>query len=138
MRRYLLDTGAASDYIYRRQGVYERAKEEALRGNRIGICGHVLAELWYGIELSSTRERNAERLRRTLPDLVVWPFDIAAAEEYGRLAAQLRRLGRPMQTFDILIAAVALRMGNTTVVSSDSDLNAVPELIVENWAQQPE
>ncbi len=135
MRRYLLDTGAASDYVHRRRGVYERAKEEALRGNRIGICGHVLAELWYGIEYSSTRERNAERLRRILPDLVVWPFDIPAAEEYGRLAAELRRLGRSMQSIDILIAAVALRMRNTTVVSSDSDLQAVPGLKVENWEQ---
>jgi tRNA(fMet)-specific endonuclease VapC len=35
---------------------------------------------------------------------------------------------------DMLIAAIALSLGNTTVVSSDSDLTAVPGLKVENWA----
>ncbi len=31
------------------------------------------------------------------------------------------------------IAAIALSMGNTTVVSADIDLTAVPGLAVENW-----
>lgn len=57
----------------------------------------VLAELWYGVENSSSRERNAERLRRVLPDLVIWPLTEPAAEEYGRIAAELRRAGRPLQ-----------------------------------------
>lgn len=39
-----------------------------------------------------------------------------------------------MQVIDIMIAAVALTLGNCTVVSKDSDLSAVPGLAVENWA----
>jgi tRNA(fMet)-specific endonuclease VapC len=35
---------------------------------------------------------------------------------------------------DLQIAAIALSMGNTLVVTSDSDLAAVPGLIVEDWA----
>jgi tRNA(fMet)-specific endonuclease VapC len=50
------------------------------------------------------------------------------------IAATLRRAGRPMQTVDMMIAAIALSLGNCTVVSSDSDLSAVPRLDVENWA----
>jgi tRNA(fMet)-specific endonuclease VapC len=69
-----------------------------------------------------------------LPDLVVWPFDISAAEEFGRIATELRRLGRPMQQIDIQVAAIARSLGNTTIVSKDSDLAAVPRLSVENWA----
>ena len=133
MKRCLLDTGIAGDYLYRRHGVYERAKEEAKQGNRIGICGPVLGELWYGVEFSSSRDKNAKHLRRWLPDLVVWPFDIPAAEEFGRLAAELRRIGRPIGKIDIQVAAIALSMGNTIVVSADSDLAAVPGLTVENW-----
>jgi tRNA(fMet)-specific endonuclease VapC len=136
MKRYLLDTGIASDYLNRRHGVYERAREEMARGNRVGIGIPVLAELWYGVEYSSTRERNAERLRRGLADLVVWPFEQAAAEEYGRLRAELRRMGRAMQVPDVMIAAIALSLGKTTVVSKDSDLSAVPGLDVENWATE--
>src|SRR4051794_7583139 len=112
MRRYLLDTGIAGDFVHHRRGVYERARQEVQRGNRIGICPPVLGELWDGVEYSATRERNSVRLRQMLADLILWPYDQPAAEAYGRLAAELRRLGRPMQQIDIQIAAVALSLGN--------------------------
>ena len=134
MRRFLLDTGIAGDYLDHRRGVFERAREEVARGNRIGIGMPVLAELWFGVELSTTRDRNVEQLRRALPTLKVWPFTEQAAEEYGRLAAVLRRAGRTIGHMDVMIAAIALSLGNTTVVSADSDLAAVPGLTVENWA----
>jgi tRNA(fMet)-specific endonuclease VapC len=93
-----------------------------------------VAELFYGVEFSSTRDENLRRLRRALSGVRCWPLDRVAAEEYGRLAAELRRIGRPMQQIDIMIAAIALSLGNCTVVSADSDLAAVPGLTVENWA----
>ena len=64
----------------------------------------------------------------------LWPFDREAAEEYGRLAAHRRRTGRPMQVIDMQLAAVALSLGSTAVVTTDSDLSAVPGLAVENSA----
>ena len=134
MTRYLLDTGSAGDYINRRSGVYERARQAVVDGHRVGIGLPVLAELWYGVENSSTRDRNAERLRRVLPDLIVWPLTEQAAEGYGRIATELRRTGRPIGKIDMLIAAIVLSLGTTTVVSADSDLTAVPGLTVEKWA----
>jgi tRNA(fMet)-specific endonuclease VapC len=94
----------------------------------------VLGEIVGGVEASATRDANWDALCRGLALLVLWPYDSAAAWEYGRLYAELRRLGRPMQQIDIQIAAIALTLGNCTVVSSDSDLTAVPGLTVENWA----
>jgi tRNA(fMet)-specific endonuclease VapC len=134
MTRFLLDTGIAGHYIAHRRGVFEKAREEVARGNRVGIGMPVLAELWYGVELSSTRDRNSQQLRRALPTLKVWPFTEEAAEEYGRICAHLKRLGRPIGRIDIQIAAIALSLGNTTVVSADNDLTVVPGLPVENWA----
>ncbi len=134
MMRYLLDTGVAQDFINYRRGVRERVDEERHQGHRIGICVPVLGELWAGIEGSSSRDRNEIRLRRALSRLVVWPYTDEAAAYFGRIFAELRRIGRPMQQVDIQIAAIALSLGNCTVVSADSDLAAVPGLTVENWA----
>ncbi len=126
--------GSAGDYAFRRLGVFERARRESLSGHKIGIAIPVLAELHFGIELSASRERNLQKLRGALATLTVWPFTEAAAEEYGRLAAELRRIGRPMQQVDIMIAAIARTLGDCVVVSKDSDLAAVPGLKVENWS----
>lgn len=134
MKRYLLDTGIAQDFINHRNGVFDRADLERHRGYRIGICVPVLGELWSGVEGSVSRQRNLQLLRVGLARMVVWPYTSAAAEEFGRLFVELRRMGRPMQQIDVQIAAIALSMGNTIVVSRDSDLAAVPGLTVENWA----
>lgn len=137
MRRYLMDTGSASDYANRRAGVPDRVREHLSAGDRVGIGTPVLGELLAGIEMSASRQRNLDRLRHTIGSLVVWPFDQQAAREYGRLFAALRRIGRPMQQIDVQIAALAFSLGNCIVVTKDSDLSAVPGLSVENWSDAP-
>jgi tRNA(fMet)-specific endonuclease VapC len=84
--------------------------------------------------LSDSRDANRPVVARGLKGVIVWPYDMRAAQEFGRLAAELRRTGRPMQQIDIQLAAVARTLDDCTVVSSDSDLLAVPGLTVENWA----
>lgn len=134
MKRYLLDSGIMSDFVNRRHGVPEKVREAQLVGSRIGTCIPVVAELFFGVELSSTRDENLRRLHRALSGIVCWPLDRGAAEEYGRLAADLRRAGRTIQQIDIMVAAIARTLGQCPVVSTDSDFAAVPGLTVENWA----
>lgn len=134
MMRYLLDTGIAQDFINHRNGVRERADLVRYQGCRIGICTPVLGELWSGVEGSVSRERNLRLLRSALSRLVVWPYTNEAAQQFGRVFAELRRTGRPMQQIDIMVAAVAFSLGGCTVVSHDTDLTAVPGLTVQNWA----
>ncbi len=133
MRRFLLDTVIAGDFIDRPRGVQELAQHEVARGNLVGIGFPVLAELVYGLEQSASRDRNMQRLRTALSAWRVWPFDNKAAFEYCRLA-ELKRIGRPMQQVDIMIAVIAFSLGNCTVVTADSDLAEVPGLPVENRA----
>jgi tRNA(fMet)-specific endonuclease VapC len=133
MRRYLLDTNTAGDFIQKRGEVPERAREARRKGGRIGIGIPVLAELYYGVEFSASRDKNLQRLRQAQSGLIIWPFDEKAAAEFGRLRAELRRRGRPMQVIDIMIAAIANTLGNCRIVSADSDFVAIQGLAVENW-----
>ncbi len=135
MRRYLLDTNAMGDFINRRRGVDERARECRAAGARIGTCTPVIGELYFGIEFSRSRDENHERLGRALAGVTCWAYTREAAERYGILASELRRAGRPMQQVDIQVAAIALTLGRCTVVSEDSDLFDVPGLSVECWAR---
>lgn len=134
MRRYLLDTGIAQDYQEGRRGVRDKANVQRKLGHRIGICVPVLGELWSGVEGSASRDVNERRLLNALARLIVWPYSDEAAREYGRLFAELRRAGRPMQQIDIQIGAIARTLPHCVIVSSDSDLLAIPGAIIENWA----
>lgn len=134
MRRYLLDTGVMGDFLSKRRGVDERVRDARRRGDRIGIGIPTYGELVAGFECSSSRDRNLQRLRRALARTVGWPFNVEAADEYGRIYAELRRLGRTIGQIDMQIAAIARSLGNCTVVSRDSDFAAVPNLSVEDWS----
>lgn len=85
-------------------------------------------------EKSHHPDESVAELDLGLPDYVVWPFDVDAAKRFGRIKATLKRKGITMQDADLQLAAVALTLGNCTVVSTDSDLTRVPGLAVENWA----
>jgi len=131
-RRYLLDSNAASDYFNRRRGVDVKGREAIHRGAILGTCDPVVGELFYGVENSATRDFNLRKLRKDLKSLKIWPFTRAAAEEYGRIAAHLKRTGRQIQVIDMQLAAIALILGHCVVVTADSDLSVVPGLTVEN------
>jgi tRNA(fMet)-specific endonuclease VapC len=133
MKRFLLDTGIAGEFVNRGHGVYERARKETTKGNRVGICMPVLGELAHGVEGSRSRDRNMRSLRMALPAWTIWPFDDQTAFEYGRIAAHLKRVGRPMQQVDMMVAAIALTLGRCTVVTVDTDFAAVPRLSIETW-----
>jgi tRNA(fMet)-specific endonuclease VapC len=137
MTRYLLDSGILGDYASRKFGISERVRAEKLRGNVVGTCTPVLGEVLSGLERSATRDRNMQRLWVALPSLMLWSFDHVAASEYGRLDAELHRIGRLMQPIDVMAAAVARVLGNCVVVTVDGDLSAVPGLKVENWRVPP-
>jgi tRNA(fMet)-specific endonuclease VapC len=111
MKRFLLDTGILSDFINHRRGVDARVQQAKQQGARIGTCMPVVAELFGGIELSVTKEKNLKRLKTSLARIVCWPFNRAGAEEFGRIYADLQRRGRLIGPIDMQIAAIALSLG---------------------------
>lgn len=137
IRRYILDSGPAFDYLFRRKGIHLRVDQLRLRGFRIGIGLPTLGEIAAGIERSASRDKSWLIAKRYLNAFVLWPFNKPAALEYGIIHGELQRLGRPMQNIDIMIAAIARSLGSSVVVTNDSDLSAIPNLNVENWSLPP-
>jgi predicted nucleic acid-binding protein len=78
-----------------------------------------------------------ERLEKTLlPNLPILPFDAAAANQYGKVRAQLERQGTPLGEADLRIAAVALAHGFTVITGNVRHFQRVPGLSVENWFEE--
>jgi tRNA(fMet)-specific endonuclease VapC len=100
MTRFLLDTNMMGHFINRRRGVDARVRQARSEGAVIGTCVPVVCELFFGVENSVSREKNRQRLIRSLSAIPCWPLDRKAAEEYGRLAAELKRVGRRIQQIE--------------------------------------
>lgn len=101
------------------------------------ISAITLGELHYGAENSAHRAANLEGLARLVGRLDVLPFDAGAAAHYGRLRAELRKMGRPAGPLDMLIGAHARSEGLIVVTNNEREFVRMPGLRVENWAAAP-
>jgi tRNA(fMet)-specific endonuclease VapC len=75
---------------------------------------------------------NSANLKKAIRNYKRWPFRIRAAEEFGKIKAELRRLGRPIQDIDVQIAAIA-RVNDLVLLSDDQGFAHIQGLKLENW-----
>jgi predicted nucleic acid-binding protein len=94
------------------------------------------AELLAGVEALPDGRRKDE-LRRLYEETIqeaaeILPIDSRVAEQFARIFARLRRVGRPIETNDMWLGAIALAH-DLTVASSDVHLHGIEGLRVEDW-----
>ena len=130
MPQYMLDTDTVS-FALRGQGrVATRLLEH--RPSELCISSITLAELRYGAE--TRRSRGLHRLISTFVDAIeIMPFDQSAAGRFATVAAALARRGKPIGTFDTLMAAQALSLRLTFVTNNTRHFARVAGLATENW-----
>jgi predicted nucleic acid-binding protein len=123
--RICLDTSAYSRFM---RG--EQAAVEALtRATWVGVPVVVLGELRTGFLLGGHPERNEVELARFLTNPVVEVLDVddEAAQIYAEIVVAQRRVGKPVPTNDLWIAAVAARVG-APVLTYDGHFAAVARI----------
>jgi len=128
---YLLDTNILIALL-RGRGEAARARLKTENG-RLAVSAVTVMELEYGLALSGAGERRRAQVQSLLGLMTPLPFDEAAANNAGRLRAQLDRTGRPIGPYDALIAGHARCLGLTVVTDNVAEFARVPGLMVENW-----
>lgn len=132
---YLLDTNICIYLMKHEVPAAKQRFEQCFYGD-VAISAITLAELQYGIECKpESREQNEKALERLLTDLVVAPFDNAAAEAYGRLRAGIPRDQRRKDALDKLIASHAVALDAVVVTNNEDDFNRYLGVNVENWTR---
>jgi tRNA(fMet)-specific endonuclease VapC len=132
--KYMLDTNICI-YIIKKKSGNVLAKIKANRGNGLAISSITLAELWHGVEYSASREKNTIALIEFLAIVKIMSFDDKAAEEYGRVKADLQRRKCLIGPLDTLIAAHAKSNGMVIVTNNTKEFSRVEGLKVEDWTK---
>jgi tRNA(fMet)-specific endonuclease VapC len=130
--RYLLDTNVISDFVRGERRVLARVKSS--RPDVLAVSTVTVMEIEYGLALEAARAR---RLRPVLEALIgsmaVLPFTSADAAAAAGARAGLRRSGRPIGPYDVLLAGCALSRGLVLVSANTDEFARVDGLTVENW-----
>ena len=132
--RFMLDTNMCIFLLKHRTEVLETF--QAHREDGICISAIVLAELEFGIENSTQRDKNRMTLLSFLPLVEILPFDARASGEYGKICADLKRRGTPIGQMDMLIAAHARSQGLTLVTNNTREFERVENLNITDWTVQ--
>ncbi|MSQ95881.1 MAG: hypothetical protein EXR98_15185 [Gemmataceae bacterium] len=90
-RRYMLDSGPAFDFLFKRKGVDARVAALRRKGRKVGICVPVLGEIVGGLEASGSRDASWKISRPRLAKLLCWPHEKPAAYFYGQILAELKK-----------------------------------------------
>jgi tRNA(fMet)-specific endonuclease VapC len=129
--RYLLDTNIASYMI---RGDFPHVRERSLRepAGEIGISVVTEAELRFGAARLPEVARIRILIRDFLAAVPILPWTSEAAIQYAHLRLAAERLGSPMGTLDLMIAAHAVAV-DAVLVSHDRVFRRIPQLKIEDW-----
>ena len=110
--RVLLDTNAYTALFRGHEGVADLVR----RADQVLVSTVVAGELLFGFRNGSRYEANRRELEEFLstPCVTLLPVTFVTSDRYGygRIAAALRRKGRPLPSNDIWIAAHAMESGS--------------------------
>ena len=133
---HLLDTSVFSQPIrdHPEHAVMERWS--ALGDEAVCTSAICVAEILQGLEDRGS-EKYWRRYRELLDDrYLCLPFDGVVAETFGRLAADLKRAGKPKPALDLLIAATARHHGLIVAMLNTRDFKDIPGVAVEDWSSR--
>ena len=92
----------------------------------------MLCELLVGVVQRKDAAKTRQRLDRLLDVVRIWPTDLAVTERYAEVYHELQKAGRALSQVDMILAAMARHL-TVTLLTTDRDFEALPDIQTENW-----
>ena len=131
--KYMLDTNICI-YAIKNKPEQVFRKLQKIDPQNVCVSSVTYAELVHGVEKSAAIEKNRLALSLLLANIEILDFDTHAAEQYGKVRADLEKKGMPIGPLDSMIAGHALSAGCIIVTNNVGEFSRVKGLKVENWA----
>ena len=120
---YTLDTNVIVDLFK------NKLKLDNLYGN-FSITPIVAAELFKGAFLSGNKKESIEFIYIFVMNAGLLSFNIDACKNYGEKFAELKKMGKPTQESDLMIASIAMAHNSTLVTKNKKHFENIKGLDV--------
>jgi tRNA(fMet)-specific endonuclease VapC len=132
--KYLLDTCVVSDFVKGEQQTLIRVKNEF--PSDIAVSCITVMEIQYGLALHPQYAELIKPIINTfLNSVSVINFNADDAAQAVMIRAFLKQQGRPIGSYDILLAGTALNHKLIFVTSNTKEFDRIHGLRLENWRQ---
>ena len=130
MKKYLLDTNICVYFLNGKFNIEEKIDDAGFENCFISEI--TIAELKYGVEKSTYKERNRKAI-----ELFQQKFDILpifpVLDVYAKEKARLKVSGKILDDFDLLIGATAIFNNFSMVTKNVSDFIRLESIVIEDW-----
>lgn len=117
------------------KGLYNlKSKFHKVKIDNCLISEITLAELKFGVENSQNKEKNQKALDNFLSGIKVIPI-FQAIDNYAKEKARLRKSGKPIDDFDLLIASTAVTFGLKMVTNNTIHFDRIKGIELEDWTK---
>lgn len=131
---YLLDTDII---IYSLKGdpvVVENIKQHAADPKAVSVITY--GELVFGAQWSQRVTENLAKVHRIKEIFPLVEITPSIMETFGAIKAELRKMGTPVDDFDLLIGATAITMGYSVVTNNEKHFKKIQGLSITNWTKR--
>jgi tRNA(fMet)-specific endonuclease VapC len=130
LKKYLLDTNICIYFLKGQFDLYKKIESAGIENCFISEI--TVAELKYGVENSSRVEKNRQTLESFLSRFTIIPI-FTALDTYAIEKTRLRRKGKALDDFDLLIGATAISNNLTLVTRNVSDFDRMDKIKIQDW-----
>lgn len=127
---HLVDTDCVIHHFHRVPAATRRIRE--LLPSGIGLSVVSVAELWEGVLYSRDPQGDQVELEEFLSTATVLGINYDICRRFGEIRGSLRRQGKPIADFDLMIAATALAHNLTLLSNNRRHFENIPGLRLES------
>ncbi|MGK0440292.1 MAG: tRNA(fMet)-specific endonuclease VapC [Pseudohongiellaceae bacterium] len=133
--KYLLDTDICI-YLIKQKPTSVIQRLSTIPNDQVGLSAITVFELQFGVENSESKTRSQKALNHFLaPIQNILAVDQNVVVCAAKIRSDLKKIGKPIGPYDVLIAAVALSQKLILVSNNSREFQHVEGLKLENWAE---
>ncbi len=134
MKKYLLDTNICSYFLKGLLGLDQKIKTVGLAN--CAISELTIAELKFGVENNQSlrKEQIRNMVEKFLSHIQIVPL-ITSYDFYASEKVRLRKEGKTVDEFDLLIGCTAVVNGRILVTNNEKHFQNIAGIEIENWVK---
>ena len=130
---YLLDTDILI-YSLKAHEIVQQNLRHHLH-DPINVSAVTLMELYYGAYKSQKIANNLAKVKTIENSLEIIPVNREMIEIFGVLKSDLEKAGKPLDDFDLILAATAMSHNLIIVTNNEKHFGRIDGLKMENWSK---
>jgi len=131
--KYLLDTNICIHFFRGDYNLIDKIENVGLEN--CAISEITLAELVFGAENSKYPKKNYQLINTLSEHVAILPI-LDAIREYGKQKVRLRKQGKMISDFDLLIGTTALINDLIMVTENLKEFTRIENIELENWVKR--